>query len=494
MSASRDKIIRKQQIEAGTDKRTLAAAEEAKKRRKTNIQYTVVAVILVVVFAFIFFYNSVLPSRLFTAVTIDGEKYTPAQLNYYYSTSYLNFYNNYYAYISYGLFFDASSPLSDQMYSEDMTWREYFLQSAVDTMTQVQVLNREAEAAGYTLPAEDQEAYEAALENVETSWEDLGYTNLKQYLNMNYGKGVDLDLVREELYRTYVATSYSRYVNDSYTYTAEELAAWYTEHEDEYDVVSYAYVTDYTGELDAEALAAEVNGAGLDEEGFTDALLEAYPDLYVSSAENEGSSLPEAWSEWLLDSARAAGDAAAFTDEDEGSATVVLFLGRDKNDYHPVSFRHILFLAEDLDGDGVYSDDEMAVSAARAQEVYDEWLAGEATEDSFAELANTYSEDTGSNTTGGLYEDVTRGQMVEPIDTWIFDESRQAGDTEVLSYNGSNYAGTHIVFFVGAGDQTYAETLADDTLRTEAFNTWLQELQDAAVVKTSHLKMCGKNH
>ena len=42
MSASKDKILRKQQIEAGTDKRSIAAAEEAKKRRKSNIQYAVI--------------------------------------------------------------------------------------------------------------------------------------------------------------------------------------------------------------------------------------------------------------------------------------------------------------------------------------------------------------------------------------------------------------------------------------------------------------------
>ena len=35
-------------------------------------------------------------------------------------------------------------------------------------------------------------------------------------------------------------------------------------------------------------------------------------------------------------------------------------------------------------------------------------------EDSFAELANQYSDDAGSNTNGGLYEDVYKNQMVAP--------------------------------------------------------------------------------
>ena len=116
------------------------------------------------------------------------------------------------------------------------------------------------------------------------------------------------------------------------------------------------------------------------------------------------------------------------------------------------------------------------------------------TEDRFATLANTYSDDTGSNTTGGLYENATKGQMVDPIDEWLFDEARQPGDTEILSYDGSNYTGTHIVYFVGPDEATYAQALAETALRTDTYNTWLQEQVDAVTVTTSHLSMAGKNH
>lgn len=45
-----------------------------------------------------------------------------------------------------------------------------------------------------------------------------------------------------------------------------------------------------------------------------------------------------------------------------------------------------------------------AEAAQKAQDILDEWKAGDATEDSFAALANEYSQDPGSNTTGGLNE------------------------------------------------------------------------------------------
>lgn len=490
MSASKDKIIRKQQIEAGTDKRSKAAAEEAKKRRKSNIQYSVIAAILVIVFAFIFIYNSALPSRHTTAVTIDGEKYTVAQLNYYYSNSYMSFYNNYYDYISYGMFFDPSTSLKEQMYSEDMTWRQYFLDSAVDSMTEIQILNKAAEEAGFVLPEDQQAEYENAVASIENNWSGLGYSSLKQYINMNYGKGVDMDLIRQELYRTYVASAYSQHVFDSYDYSVEELDAYYAEHADEFDSITYAYVTDYDGVIDAEAAAAAVNGG--DEEAFTAYMEENYEGVTPTTLTYPGDSLPDGYAAWLLDAARVPGDATAVTEDD--SSTVVMFVGRDANDYHTVSFRHILLTADDADGDGEYSDEEIAAAAAEAQSVYDEWQAGAATEDTFAELADLRSDDGGSNTLGGLYETVTKGQMVEPIDAWLFDEARQPGDTDILSYNGDNYTGTHVVYFVGADELTYAEAIADSTMRNDAYSAWMEEQETAAAVTTSHLRMCGQNH
>ncbi len=491
MSASKDKILRKQQIEAGTDKRSIAAAEAAKKRRKSNITYTIVAVALVIVFAFIFIYNSTFPSRHTTAVTIGGKEYSVAQLNYYYSSSYMSFYNAYSQYISYGLFFDPQTSLADQMYSEDMTWRQYFLDSAVDSMTEIQVLNDAAEAAGFTLSEEDQAAYESTIHEIEEHWADLGYSSLQQYINLNYGTGVDMDTIRTELYRTYVASAYSQSVHDGYEYSAEDLAAYYAEHADEYDTIRFAYYADYDGTADADAAVAAVNGA--DEEAFHNYIEETY-SAEITSTSTAGGDLNETYAAWLLDAARQPGDAASFTDETNAITYVVMFLGRDTNDYHPVSFRHILKNAVDADGDGSFSETEIAEAAAAAQGVYDAWLAGDATEDSFAELANTESDDGGSNTTGGLYETVAKGQMVEPIDTWIFDEARQPGDTEILSYEGSNYTGTHVVYFVGTDAMTYAQEIADSAKRAEEYNDWLSAAKDALDVSTSHLRMAGKNH
>ena len=85
-----------------------------------------------------------------------------------------------------------------------------------------------------------------------------------------------------------------------------------------------------------------------------------------------------------------------------------------------------------------------------------EWLAGDATEDSFAALAEEKSEDPGSSTNGGLYENVAKGQMVEPFEDWCFDETRAAGDYGLVK---TKY-GYHVMYFVSSTPiwETYAKS------------------------------------
>ncbi len=125
-----------------------------------------------------------------------------------------------------------------------------------------------------------------------------------------------------------------------------------------------------------------------------------------------------------------------------------------------VDVRHILIQIEGgttgEDGTTTYTDEEWAACEAEAQAILDAYLAGDKTEDAFAALANEKSEDPGSNTVGGLYENVYQGQMVEPFETWSFDENRQYGDTGLVK---TSY-GYHVMFYVGSSPmwKEYAQT------------------------------------
>lgn len=132
-----------------------------------------------------------------------------------------------------------------------------------------------------------------------------------------------------------------------------------------------------------------------------------------------------------------------------------------------INVRHILIAPEggttDDDGQTTYSDEEWAAAEAKAQEILDGWKAGDATEESFSELANTYSTDPGSNTKGGLYEDVAPGDMVEEFNDWCFADGRAVGDTGIVKTK----FGYHIMYFVSASEDLYWEAKAKTEYLTE---------------------------
>ncbi len=497
MSASKDKINRKQLREAGQDKHQLAQQQAEAERRKTRTKYIIIGVIVVLLFAFIFLYNSSLPSRYLTGATIDGREYSVAELNYYYSSSYQTFYSTYGQYIQYGLFFDTSKSLADQDYSEDQTWREYFLDQALANMKQVQALCDAGEAEGFELPEEYQTQYDEAVSSLETSWQTNGYSSLAQFLNMVYGKGVDEALVKQEMYRGLYASAYAEHVYDSYEYTPEELSDYYTENADKFDFINYATYTvipdeddDGSSKTAMETMVSELDGT--DEDSFAAYVSEHYDGDEIKTSSTQGESLSESYSEWLLDSGRKAGDCTLI--DTDNTLYAVMFLGRENNQYATRSFRHILIKAADDDGDDVTSAEEIQAAVDRAEEIYDEWKSGDATEDSFAELANEYSDDTGSNTTGGLYEDVYKNQMVAPVNDWLF-AATEPGETGVVEYNeGGSYAGGHVLYYVGEGDTTYADELADSDLRTTTATEWIEELTGAMTATLSNTGIAAKNY
>lgn len=149
-----------------------------------------------------------------------------------------------------------------------------------------------------------------------------------------------------------------------------------------------------------------------------------------------------------------------------------------------VDVRHILILPEGATIETVtteeFSDEAWAAGEQKAQEILDQWLSGDKTEDSFATLANENSADTGSNTNGGLYSGVTEGQMVEAFNDWCFDSSRQVGDYGIVK---TQY-GYHIMYFCGS--QLLWESQAKSDLISQMSSDFLNEAVAAADAKIDY--------
>jgi hypothetical protein len=329
----------------------------------------------------------------------DLEDITNAQLSYY-------FWGEYYYYVqSYGFYFDASLSLDEQNYSDDMTWQDYFLQSACTSIQQIYALKSEAEAAGFTMPEDYQAEYESTISSMADYAVSAGFTNddgegdVLAYIQDSYGSCATEETFEAYLYDSYYVTAYSDEIYNGLTFTDAEIDTYFDENEDMF--------TTY----------------GIEKSNLPDVNVR---HILVEPAEVE-------------------------TTEDEDSAQ------------------------EAADEDAAWAD-----ALAEAQRILEEWQSGEATEDSFAELANTYSTDVGSNTNGGLYEDVYPGQMVSAFNDWCFDETRQPGDTDIVE---TSY-GYHIMYFVGFTDTYYWKDAAESQLRYDTYSAQLDTMVSAYTIVT----------
>ena len=96
-----------------------------------------------------------------------------------------------------------------------------------------------------------------------------------------------------------------------------------------------------------------------------------------------------------------------------------------------------------------YTDKQWKTCLAEAEEILNEWKDGKATPESFGELAKKYSKDTGTANYGGLCEQVYEGEMVAPFNDWIFDKTRQKGDTGIVK----TVYGYHVMYFVDSQEE-----------------------------------------
>ena len=141
-----------------------------------------------------------------------------------------------------------------------------------------------------------------------------------------------------------------------------------------------------------------------------------------------------------------------------------------------VDVRHILIMPDGADSSNIrtetFDDAAWASAEEKAKEVMALFEAGDKSEDSFAALAMEYSHD-GSASTGGLFTDVSKGQMVENFENWCFDESRQTGDYGIVKTE----FGYHLMFYV-AGRPVWM-----DAVRSELVGMRSNELLNGILEK-----------
>ena len=536
MSASTERKNRIAAREAGTDKKTIAAQEEAKKQAVSRRKWTWGTIGVIVLIAAILLLNSGLMYTTTTALTADGKKYSPAEVNYFYGNEYLNMVNTYGQYLSYfGL--DTSmglAGLDDQECSmtEGGTWRDYFRDLAKRDVQQNRALLKYAAENGISLTDEEVTEIDEQFAGMEETAKSYGYGSADKLYAMNYGSGVTMKIVRQAALDMALAQKAYNEKLGTLTYTDEELEEYYQGLNGDRDLFDFnlyfvtaetventvpgedgaedtvEMVADEQSRAEAKATAdaivmaykdgwdtetAEEAEAFEDAEAAETAAVEISPvERFAAAVESQteaqpsertgvsGSSLDAAYAEWMK-AERQPGDIEVFPDaeEDPSGYTVVMYLGREDNHYPTASVRHILIKAE-ADEEGNYTDEAKEAAKARAEEILAEFEAGDKTEESFAALAEQYSEDEGSNTNGGLYENIYKGQMVQEFNDFCFG-GHKPGDTAIVYGESGSYAGYHVVYYVGDGE-LYSDYIAKTALQSEAMSDWSNELNEACPV------------
>lgn len=477
--------------------------------KKTARVALITVIAVAVLFAAALLINSDYFRQNWAAVTIDNEKYSITDFNYYYENAYMQYYN---AFASYGQYASSMLPdrtksLKSQIYDETTgeTWSAFFEKMAFEHIKADNKVYMEAVKAGYQLLDDDKKQMETDIGKLQTSVQSNGYSTLSAYLKAVYGRGMTEAAYRKDLERTYLIQSYTKHVNDSFTYTDDQLKTFYGENKDNYDTYTYRSFlvsaadvnqSDYADEtayqlakdaavaaagVAADRFASKITG----EKSFLAAAKEYDPEQYkgsgASKEEKKGDQLDAAYSDWMKDASRKSGDASAFKAAD--GYYVVLYMNRSDNRYQTVNIRQILVKPETIDQSKYVNEtdttkyDADVANAKKAAEdtankINQEWVAAGATEDKLAELTSTYASQISADDSKRS-ENVYKGQLPDEVNSWIYAASRKTGDN-TLVYSESA-AGYYIIYFEGKG-KLYSDVLAETAQRDKDLQAWKSAL------------------
>ncbi|HBW03993.1 MAG TPA: hypothetical protein DHM32_07900 [Lachnospiraceae bacterium] len=458
--------------------------EKEKEKKEERISTTVGIVFLVALVCLV----ASFPIRTYLAthetyVVINGEEVNKVEFDYVYNTSKNNYITQYGSYLSYfGL--DTSKDLSTQMYSDTLTWQDYFEQNAVESLKQNKALMAEAKAAGFTYDTTDE--YNTFKETIKTSAAAAGVSD-KEYVRSIYGSYATMGRIEEYVKNDMVMNAYYQKLQEDNAPSDDEIQSYYEENKATYDSVDYRLTT-IEADLPTEPteLADPVEETAADTTGTTDGttatdttqdtayqpsdaeIAKAMDDAKVladdaeqtvakdgEAHENEKkSSVNYMISDWLFDDARKAGDTTVITNDNSHCYYVVAFEKRYLDETPSADVR-VIIPTEDKTG----------------EEILEEWKNGAATEDSFAELCKKYTQDTSAVENGGLFEQVTKTGMTEELSNWIFDSSRQAGDTVAITVSDTTY----VLYYIGQ-DQPEWKINIKNTLVSDTMSQHMQDI------------------
>ncbi len=377
--------------------------------------------------------NHGISQKYYTALTVGDKSVSIAEYNFYYNM--------------------LSSGLSEGQTLSDT--------EAISYVTEVYTMCAAAEKAGFKPEQKDVEDMEAQLAEIKKTASAFGDAAQKYY-SAYYGMGMTEELLYDVYYAQLVMQSYISKLTDEVNPTDKEMQEYYDKNKNAFDTVDFVFYEIYSGIegslSDATDRATQLlaNSSDVDEfkaqckdiyDGLTEEQkeLELYQKEAVEAEKFTYYDFQDAayeFRDWIFSEARAEGDKKYFAvdsgDEDLGYIIVMAYMvsPRGRADYNTVNFMYATVLTEEV-------KEEDALD--KLTEAKDKWLEGEKTAETFGKIADEFYGSESKSEDGGSYVLIAKGDMVEDIDKWVFDEARKEGDCEIVK----SEVGCHLLYFIG---------------------------------------------
>lgn len=124
---------------------------------------------------------------------------------------------------------------------EDMTWDAYLKQNAKNQLIQMTVLNKAAKDAGFEFTDDMQAQVDKNMDQLASYAKQKGVSTAA-YLKNVYGKNMTTSVFKKLLTEGIYVSAYDQSYQNDLSYTDDQIAAYYADNKNDFDVVNYEYI------------------------------------------------------------------------------------------------------------------------------------------------------------------------------------------------------------------------------------------------------------
>lgn len=387
------------------DRRMEKRKKEEEKERRSWKRFKIVSIVILAAVAVSIVFS--IGTSFYNRYTVLNQTYfqvgdhdiTRLEYNYYFNNVYSNYLSMYGSYVSMmGL--DTTVDLDEQTYpgNENMTWKDYFDQSAVEQIQQIKAMADEARENGFEYDSsEDMASYETEI----AAQAESASVSESEYYTLMYGDYATPSRIETFVEENLLASAYYNHLVEENQPADDEITAYYEENKNSYDTVTYR------------SFYFEVDTSAGEETGSEE----------TTAAEITTAAEETTVEETTLDTAE---ETAEETTAEETTAA------EEETETETASEEETGMTDEEI----AAAMDELKV---QADEMAARLEAGEDFEDLCVEYASEdQKENYGGEEDGSLTEEGSYYGAPSVAADWLFDESRQEGDITVLESESLN--------------------------------------------------------